>query len=150
RCIVERLEDCRLAGAEVKDGHFDSTRADPSYAAAFREYGLDVDRLTPAEAAARIRERPRPIRDQLAAALDDWAAIRRAKGNNTGSQRLLEIARRADPDRRRNRLRDALAQKRVQALKAIAAEKEVADLPPPTLVLLGDALARLGALSDAE
>src|SRR5262249_3653682 len=39
---------------------------------AFRRAGLDVDALTPAEAAARIKARPAPVVLQIAGALDWW------------------------------------------------------------------------------
>jgi tetratricopeptide (TPR) repeat protein len=148
--MVERVEEIRLQQAELRDERFDLPGADSSYAAAFREYGLDVESLTPAEVAARIRKRP--IQGKLVAALEDWAFVRRDGGIGDAAawQRLLEIAQLADPDPTRSGLRDALRDQDVKALKAVAAEAGVADLPAATVWLLGDALARLGALPEAE
>jgi tetratricopeptide (TPR) repeat protein len=146
--MVERLEEVRLRQAERNEGHSDFRGGDADYAAAFREYGLDVEALTPAEAAARIRERP--IQNKLAAALDHWAFFRREHGDAAAWQRLVEIAQLADPDPRRNRLRDAVRDQDVKGLKALAAESDVADLPAPTVLLLGDALAKVGARPEAE
>jgi serine/threonine-protein kinase len=144
RRMAERLEDIRLGQADVRDGHFDVARADQDYAAAFRAYGIDVDALAPAEAAVRIRRRA--IKDQLAAALDHWASVR---GDAGGRQRLIEVARRVDPDPWRNRFREALAGKDVRALKVLAESDEVTALPRPSLYLLGKALAATGDLPGA-
>src|SRR5262249_52977030 len=124
-------------------------RADRDFAAAFRKYDIDVDSLTPAEAMRRIRRRY--IRDQLAVALDTWADVRRATphGDDAGWQRLIQVARLADPDPSRNGLRDALARKGGQTLKALAAKRDVAALPASTLVVLGNRLAGVGALPEA-
>jgi serine/threonine-protein kinase len=142
RRLVERLEGIRLQTGAGKGGKFDLTRADRDYAAAFHQYGIDVEGLAPEEAAARIRARP--FREQLAAALDDWASVLRKTrtGEPAGWQRLVQIAKLADPDPWRNRFRDILTRRDGQALKALAAEDKISALPAPTWVLLGDALAK--------
>src|SRR5262249_33756485 len=48
---------------------------DPRFAQAFREFGIDIDALEAAEAAARIGRTS--IRQALVRALDQWAALRR-------------------------------------------------------------------------
>ena len=53
----------------------DFGRADREYATAFRDYGIDVDRLQPADAGARIAAAP--IAAEMVDALDQWAFIRR-------------------------------------------------------------------------
>jgi RNA polymerase sigma factor (sigma-70 family) len=149
RQMLARLEEARLQKAQVKDSHFDVTGADRVYAAAFRAYGIDVEKLEPAEAAAQVRTKA--IRVELAAALDDWALVRRAlgKGKSSGWQRLLAVARTADPDPWRNRLRDALAKRDKQALRKLAAAAELSKVPASTVVLLADALAGTGAVAEA-
>src|SRR5262249_2064109 len=77
-----------------------------------------------------------PIGRQLTAALDDWAYIRRAL-NSKGWQRRLALARAADPDRWRNRLRDALERKDDRALGEVIQSASAGDWRPATLVLLG-------------
>jgi tetratricopeptide (TPR) repeat protein/tRNA A-37 threonylcarbamoyl transferase component Bud32 len=140
--MVELLEEVRLRQAEITEGQFEFVRADQEYAAAFQRLGLDLDWLTLAEAAARIKHRL--IKDRLAAALDDWAYVRREfrKQDPGDWQKLVELASRVDPDPWRNRLRAALVSKEAATLKALAAAKELADLPPPTFYLLGVVLAR--------
>ena len=69
--MVADLDEARLRGANVKDGHFDTEAKLEAYLAAFRAYGIDVATLPVEEAAQRVRSSP--IADDLIAALDDWA-----------------------------------------------------------------------------
>jgi tetratricopeptide (TPR) repeat protein len=143
RKLLARLEAIRLEKAQVKDGHFDFARAEASYQEALRAAGLDVEKLTVAEAADRIRAKPQAR--ALAVALDDWAAVcqdARRKG------RLVAVARAADPDPWRNKIRDALLRKDRPALKQLAANADLATQPPTTVGLLAAGLARAG--DDAE
>jgi serine/threonine-protein kinase len=146
--LIEALEDIRLRMSADKDGRLDLPRTDREYAAAFRGYGIDLQALAPEEAAARIRARS--IKDKVAAALDFWSHVRRrtGQGGDAGWQRLVQVARRVDPDPWRNRLRGALARRDGPALKALAAEAEAASLPAPTLLLLSDALDAAGARAE--
>jgi Flp pilus assembly protein TadD/serine/threonine protein kinase len=142
--MADQLQEARLRTADIRDGHFDWAATDEAYATAFREYGLDVDPLDPETAAQQIRARP--IRQQLVAALDDWAYTRWVLKGEGVSQRLA-TARVADPDRWRNRLRDALEGTNPNALKLAAAADQAEDWPAPTLVLLGR-FAKLTASSE--
>jgi serine/threonine-protein kinase len=133
----QRLEEARLMGTDVKDGHFDWEETTAAYSAAFQEYGLDVDELAPQGAAAQIRARP--IHRQLVAALDNWANLRRNL-QVRGWRELLAVARAADPDPWRNRLRALLEEAdeaKAQALSDLAASARVGEWPLSTLVLLG-------------
>jgi serine/threonine protein kinase/Flp pilus assembly protein TadD len=149
--MVDRLEQIRLQKAAMKEGgrEFDFSQADPAYVQAFRDYGVDVTALCAEEAAGRLRARG--IHVELAAALDDWAEVCRKTRNKADTTRkdLLALARAADPDELRDRLRDALEGRDAEALKRLAAAGGVAELPPSTLVLLGDALGQTGALAEA-
>jgi tetratricopeptide (TPR) repeat protein len=119
-----------LGGARVP---FDWGASGPAYTAAFEWYGLDVDHLDPREAARPIQEGT--IRIQLAAALDDWAFMRRNLGIQ-GWRQLLAITRLADPDPWRDRLRDAMEGDDPSALAKVAKAAPGAGLPPTTAVLL--------------
>jgi tetratricopeptide (TPR) repeat protein len=152
---AKNLENIRLRHALLpKDDQFSQT--DHHYAQEFRDYRIDVDALEPAEAAKRIRSRTN--RGALVAALDDWAATRWGYAE-FGDRRwrglrwrhLLAVARAADPDENRNRLRAALERKDAQALKDLAssygvaagsrqAGGKVASLPPQTVVFFAEAL----------
>jgi serine/threonine protein kinase/Flp pilus assembly protein TadD len=147
--MVDRLEQIRLQKAVVKGTDFDRAQADSAYAQAFRDYGIDVAVLGAAEAAGAIRARG--IRVELAAALDDWAVVCRGTRDkaDTTWKDLLGLARAADPDELRNRLRDALESKDAPDLKGLAATGGLTGLPPSTLVLLGDTLGHTGAVKEA-
>src|SRR5262249_19765354 len=60
------------------------------YPSAFRDFGVDVETLPPAEAAARLRARP-SLAVALAAALDDWARKVRRRAPEQ-SKRLWTLA----------------------------------------------------------
>jgi Flp pilus assembly protein TadD len=149
RRLVGELEDIRLRLAELTGGQLDFARADQDYAAAFRRYGLDVADRPPEETAAGIRARP--IREKVAAALDHWAYVRQVafKKDEAAGRRLLEVARLADPDPRRNRLRDAWERRDGKALLALAAEGDAPALPPSGWILMGHALDEMGDLPRA-
>jgi tetratricopeptide (TPR) repeat protein len=102
--MAQRLQEARLQGTAVKDGHFDGEAACAAYAEAFRWYGLEAGSLDPQEAGERIRARP--IQRQLVVALDHWAVAERATVGQ-GWAWLAAVARAADPDEWRDRLRDA-------------------------------------------
>src|SRR5262249_53742482 len=78
----------------------------------------------------------------LALALDQWAdRPKKVRGaDDPGSRRLAGVARAADPDAHRNRVRDDLERRDAAALAEIAAGAEVIDLPAGTLNLLVQAL----------
>jgi hypothetical protein len=99
---------------------YSGRQQDAEFARAFRDFGIDIDALPPAEAAAQIT--PRTIHFALVKALDEWAPLRkRARGeNDTSWTKLIEIARQADPDAWRNRCREALVRRNRQALEQLA------------------------------
>ena len=100
RRIVERL------AAVLNDFgvHSDERKANADYAAAFRAYGVDVDSLDPL-AAGRLLSAS-PVAPELASALDQWAILRRGRvlRDLAGADRLVAVARAADPDPWGNRL----------------------------------------------
>ncbi|MGO9463424.1 MAG: tetratricopeptide repeat protein [Isosphaeraceae bacterium] len=138
--MARRLQEARLQGAATgNSGDFDSGAADAAYAAAFQQYGLEVDGLDPQEAAGQIRARP--IHAQLAAALDHWALARQRLKADGWKQRLA-VARAIDPDVRRNRLRDFVESKDRKVLDEVVAATPAGDGPVPTLQLLGMVITR--------
>jgi tetratricopeptide (TPR) repeat protein/serine/threonine protein kinase len=136
--MLGKLEEIRLAQAEVKEDHFDTAGADPAYTQAFQEYGISVEQLGAQEAGAWIRQRA--IGLYLAAALDNWANARKArekKGGGTSWKQLLEVAREADLDPWRCALRKAQATQRREDLERVLKSAPSQDLPPSTLAVLG-------------
>ena len=130
--------------------HNDDAKADAEYAAAFRAYGVDPDRMEP-EAAGRALAASPAVAD-LANALDHWAFLRRgpALRDPAGAARLVAAARAADPDPWRNRLRDTLGRmggdpaRKLEALERLAATADVDHLPGASVTRLAAALAFLG------
>ena len=128
----------------------DYERADRAYATALREYGIDVDRLPPVEAGARIATAP--IAADIVDALDQWAFVRRVAHpwDASKARQLSAVARAADPDPWRCRLRDALDLESTDQERARAAFEELAATAPPDalhreiLSRLAFALGRLG------
>jgi tetratricopeptide (TPR) repeat protein len=133
--MAERLQEARLQGTAMRDQQeFDIEGIDGAFAAAFAEYGLDVDRLDAQAAAEQIRGRP--IHQQLVAALDHWAYVRKVLKREGWRQRL-DLARAADQDTWRNRLRDALEENNLRVLEDPAAAEAARDWPVSTITLLG-------------
>ena len=144
RRLVGQLEKIRLLKADVKEGRFDTAAADAAYRREFAAYGIDVGELTVDQAATRIRNSS--LRVRMAVALDDWASL---CPNHKVVEQLVAIARAADPDPWRNRLREALQKKDLRVLNQLAAGGDLAGQHPITVVLLADALARAGNVSKA-
>jgi serine/threonine-protein kinase len=122
---------------------------DAAYANAYRDAGLDVDVLEPAEFARRLRRQSETAVIELCAFLDDWSAVRReARRAPETWRRSLEAARRADPEPYRDRLRAILVAEdrkpQAEVLKSLAAAPEAAELPAATVILLGNTLADIG------
>jgi superkiller protein 3 len=129
-----------LRRAVFVNGYFDNQRAEWDYAAAFREAGLGEEGNDAESVAARIRASA--IREQLVAALDDWATV---TNNATRRGWVLQVARLADPDAWRDRFRDPKVWNDPASLKTLADEllrdqTKLAQQKPQVLVSLGNAL----------
>ena len=172
--MAARLEEIYNRAGTVSDESFVEERffwgqdQDQRYDQAFREYGLDVDALEPAQFSSRVGRMS--VRPALVRALDEWAAMRRRAGarakarqqpgvggdnNRVGSvgderwKRLLEIAQKADPDPWRSRFREALLRRDRVALEEQADSIPTAEMSPATAYLLGQTLQELGAIAKA-
>jgi serine/threonine-protein kinase len=137
--MVTGLEE-RLASQKRQKGHYDAREWVRVHAEAFRHYGIDVEALDPAEAAARIQRSA--IRDYLLLVLEDWAATR----PTTPQQReqLLTIAEQAAPEDCRAVLRAARDTTDRQALQQLADSIDVGEHAPRALLQLSLALEREG------
>jgi serine/threonine-protein kinase len=137
--LVARLDAIRLERATWVEGHFIYGQADRDYEAAFREAGLGEVHDDPEEVAARVQSSA--VREALVAALDDWAVC------VTGKERrgwLLEVARRADPDPWRDRVREPVAWGDRAALVELARTAPVAEQSVQLLAALGERLQLTG------
>jgi tetratricopeptide (TPR) repeat protein/tRNA A-37 threonylcarbamoyl transferase component Bud32 len=133
--LVERLERIRLKAAILVDGRFrDRAGVNRSYEKAFQEAGMGEVGGDAEEVAAWLAGTA--VREALVAALADWADAAEE------SQRawLLEVARRADPDPWRNRVRDPEAWDDPAELARRTAGAQAADQSPQLLAVLGTRL----------
>jgi tetratricopeptide (TPR) repeat protein len=146
RRIVERL------AAILNDlgVHNDEAKTDSEFSSAFRAYGVDLDQLDSLAAGKVLAASPAAA--DLASALDQWAFLRggRVLHNPAGAERLVEVARVADPDPWRNGLRNTLARmeggpsRRLATLEGLAATADVERLPVASVTRLATSLAFLG------
>ncbi len=147
--LLDRLAEVREAMDEIPAG-----QTEAAYAAEFQGAGWDPDTQTPEEMGRAIARRPIRTAVGLAVALDHWAALRLDQGNRSGAGRITAVARVADPDDYRGRLRTALMEPRVSerrvALRELARSATAAELPPVTSALLGVGLLRAGDPITAE
>jgi eukaryotic-like serine/threonine-protein kinase len=133
--FVAELDTIRQQKAQIVGGKLDATGAPPQYKRAFAKRGLDFEQGNAAELARTVAGAE--IKENLVAALDDWAAL---EPNDELLKRLREVTRLAD----RGALRDALRDHEGRALIRLAQEQTVANHLPATLVVLGDELRRAG------
>jgi tetratricopeptide (TPR) repeat protein/serine/threonine protein kinase len=141
--LVDRFELIRLRNLVY--GQFDNRIIEQDYAAAFRGVDLDADGEDSEAVADCVRNSA--VREQLVAALDDWAAVTEDARRQAW---LLEVARRADPDPWRDRFRDPKLWADRAALEALASEllrnpAQLAQQKPQVLAELGNALLLRGA-----
>jgi tetratricopeptide (TPR) repeat protein len=142
---VQMAQDLEEIRGQAGDA-FEFAPVDRDFAVAFQRFGIDVEELDPAEAAERIRARSVSV--ELAAAVDYWALKLRERAREVDAekwQRLVQVARLADPDERRQQVRDALLKRDEKTLKQLAADPKTLELPTSTLDLLGIGLDAVGS-----
>jgi tetratricopeptide (TPR) repeat protein/tRNA A-37 threonylcarbamoyl transferase component Bud32 len=130
--LVEQLDAARIRAAIPVDGKFDPASAERHYTAALAAAGLGREGDNSATVAAAIRASA--VHEEIVAALDDWASI-----TQTLSRRawLLSVARKADPDSARDRLRQAKLWQDGAKLTRLAKELSVAAVSPQLATSLG-------------
>jgi Flp pilus assembly protein TadD len=146
--MVTRVEQIRLERVTFREGAFDYAGADRKYAQAFREYGIDLENLDVETAAERIHGRA--VAEELAVALDNWADLRRTnlELDETSWRHLVAVARAADDDPLRNRLRvlwgQVVTEEIDKEFAQLATSQRLESLSPTTLCLLARTLYRTG------
>jgi serine/threonine-protein kinase len=139
--LVARLEAIRLKQGTLVVG---DARMHLDYAAVFKEAGLGTVGEDPAVVAARVRASA--VRAELVAALDDWASSRRGPLQTW----VLAVARGADPDPWRDRVRDPRVWNSKRRLARLVREAHAGEAPPRFVAFLGVHLhALLGGDSEA-
>jgi tetratricopeptide (TPR) repeat protein len=154
--LFTALERLRLEAINVVDTDIPTRRILPGVAAAFRDYGLDLETLSPTEAGARIRESRQC--DRLRDEVEFWAQVQAAvagskpsddvqlnfKGPTVGTPnwskpaRLVRVLDAIDPDPAcfRRRWRDARTHNDASRLIELAGSPEVRGLSPLSLCCL--------------
>jgi serine/threonine-protein kinase len=135
--MVKRLEEARLGKPRLVSGEVDTAPAGPAFSQAFTEHGLDVFAGGAEGAAEQVRRSA--VREQLVAALDHWAVVEK---DGKRQERLLDVARQADPGTWSERFRDLAVWGDRVALEKLVQEADVAKLSPQLLAALGIALRR--------
>ncbi len=140
--LVGRLEEIRAQSgtswSDTDQRQELAVSADRDYAAAFREAGVDVDRLSVKESAERINARSQ-ITAAVLPALDDWVAVRSVGDNEAATRRLIEILQVADSDPWRQQMRAALIHKDWPALENLAKSPDLDRQEAATLSFLSAA-----------
>jgi serine/threonine-protein kinase len=145
--FLVRLEAIRLNRFTLAEGQsshgallrYNKARADRDYAEAFRDQGLGEPPEDPERIAPRVRASRWVAR--IVAALDDWAVC---AADLARQEWLLDVARRADPDPWRDRVRDPATWREGAALAELARAAPLAEQPVPLLLALGERLSATG------
>jgi tetratricopeptide (TPR) repeat protein len=133
--LTEALDAARLQAATVVEGKLDFAGGERKYAVAFAGSDLGREGEDPGEVGARVRASA--VREEVVAALDDWASI---AGDGPRREWLLAVGRAADPDPERDRLRQPALWRDKEALARLAGEARAAELSPQLAAALGRAL----------
>jgi serine/threonine protein kinase/tetratricopeptide (TPR) repeat protein len=137
--LVRLVEDVRADKSEWKGNSFDYRGTAERYSAAFRDCGIDVDRMTTGEVADRLRDRP-TLFPSLIPVFDDWVTCRRRTGDEGGAKTMLELAQLVDTDPWRQKVRTAVGAGDKDALIRLAAGPDLDRQPAATLTSLAIAL----------
>jgi serine/threonine protein kinase/tetratricopeptide (TPR) repeat protein len=136
RQMALRLEKIRTDRSALVEGRFDNAKARREYSEAFADAKLSVLEGDAKTLAKQVGSSA--IKEQLVAALDDWAFVNFKAGNEERMERLLEVARLANPDPEfADRLRQPKLWKDPAALTGLAKEIPPANLSPQLLGIMG-------------
>ncbi len=136
--LAERLDDIRMSrGKFTQGGGIDYLESDRMYAQAFREAGIGSPHEDPDEVAKHIGRST--VQASLIAALDDWAACASADTRAW----ILAVARTADPDPWRDRVRDQANWADLEHLNILAEAVDIEHQPVTLLAAMGTRWRRL-------
>jgi hypothetical protein len=132
RDMLAAVEKARLHTLTTgKGGEADRAEQDRLFRQAFAGYGLDLEALSPEEAARRVGASA--IAEPLLAALDDWAW--KIAGGQLKA-RVRRVAHLVDPDPWRRRLRRAMYKNDRETIRKLLRGPLPARLSPSAVVLL--------------
>jgi serine/threonine protein kinase/tetratricopeptide (TPR) repeat protein len=132
--LARHLEKVRTDWAILVDGRFDHRKSAEEYRRAFAGFGVLND--DPITVSARLVASP--IKEQLVAALDDWAFLSFLIPQRDTAEQLLALARQVAPDPVwGDRLRQLKVWRDREALDKLMAETPPAGLSPQLYALVG-------------
>jgi serine/threonine-protein kinase len=137
--LVEKLDAARLQTATPVEGKFGPGGPESLYENGLGEAGLGRPGDNIEKVAARVRDAT--VREEIVAGLDDWASIAQDPARRTW---LLAVARAADPDPSRDRLRQPELWRNGPGLSKLVPELHVDELSPQLLTALGRVLVQNG------
>jgi serine/threonine-protein kinase len=129
--LVQQLDTIRLRPVAQFQDRLDYSLVDRAYRELFRQRGLGSADEPPAVVAERVTTSA--VRQQLLAALDDWA---RATSDRKSREWVLTVAQRADPQPWRDRLRDPAVWTDPKAMAERVRGVRATDLSPQAAVVL--------------
>jgi serine/threonine-protein kinase len=131
-----RLVDLRLQQiATIGDAEREKA-LDAQFTQAFHDYGVDLEGDDLVPALERIRERA--IAEDVALALDDWGRLRRSVHGpkSEKAENLFVLAMDLDHDPLRMRMREAIAARDEEAMRALVAPESLPKLGPGSMFVL--------------
>ncbi|MEM6570312.1 MAG: protein kinase [Planctomycetota bacterium] len=149
RAFLAFLEDAALRTVDVRLLKRRDAM-DEEYRAAFTAYGLDLDDPSLADRIEVLRDTPRAL--DVARGVDGWANVLREAplGREDQIDVLTSIALDLDPDPLRARMRLAVGENDVEAIREIALAAPLDDMQPESFTLLVFALLGHGELDRAR
>jgi tetratricopeptide (TPR) repeat protein/tRNA A-37 threonylcarbamoyl transferase component Bud32 len=133
--LAENLDTARLRAATPVEGRFTPFGAGHLYEETFAKAGMSQQGDNSEAVAARVRESA--VRAEIVAALDDWASITKDQARRAW---LLAVARGADPDPLRDRVRMPKLWQDGARLTRLVSELQVDELSPQLSTALGRVL----------
>jgi serine/threonine-protein kinase len=137
--LVEKLDTARLQTATPVEGKFGPGGPESLYEDGLVEAGLGRPGDNIETVAARVRDSA--VREEIVAGLDDWASMAPDPARRAW---LLAVARAADPDPARDRLRRPELWQDSPTLSKVVGELRVDELSPQLLTALGRVLGQTG------
>ncbi|MDX1928243.1 MAG: serine/threonine-protein kinase [Pirellulaceae bacterium] len=137
--LAEELDAIRMSrGKFVQGGGIDYDESHRKYETTFRKAGIGEVGEDPEQVSERVIASSVYI--ALVAALDDWAACAQAETRRW----ILDVARRADPNPWRDRVRNQANWANLEELNQLSVEVDIGDQPVTLLVAMGTRWRRLG------
>jgi tetratricopeptide (TPR) repeat protein/tRNA A-37 threonylcarbamoyl transferase component Bud32 len=147
--MLMSLEEARMHASLPGMGQdYDYAGSARMYAQAFERYGLEVDHRDPEDVARQVRASA--IREHLLDALHGCEVCRERTQDPGGAEALRAVARLADDDPWRQRLREAAGSKDRAALEALAEQPDLVARSSASLRSLAGSLRDAGNSALAE